>query len=335
MIGDGACSSTLKGQSILSGQQVLVTGGSGSFGQAFVRRALSDGASRVVVFSRSESKQAEMKAAFKDARLRFVIGDVRDYQRVYDACRGIDIVVHAAALKRVEVAEADPYEAIATNVSGSMNVARACTERGVLKAILLSTDKAAAPNTLYGSTKLAAERVWNGSNIYAAGTPTRFACTRYGNVMGSTGSVIPIWKNQMQDGEITVTDPRMTRFFMSMNAAVDLVLLAIREMRGGEIFVPKIPRTSIMDLAAAVAPNCRIVATGVRPGEKIHETLITEDEARNTHDCGGWYVIEPDSRTWADIGPLLYPRVPDGFSYRSDTTPQTLAAEDILTMVAA
>jgi UDP-N-acetylglucosamine 4,6-dehydratase/5-epimerase len=321
MKGDGAYSSTLKGQSI------VVLGGSGSFGQSFVRRALSVGASRVVVFSRSEAKQAQMKAEFNDSRLRFVIGDVRDANRVMDACRGVDIVVHAAALKRVEVCEMDPAEAVATNVIGTMNVARACIERGVKKAVLLSTDKAAAPNTLYGSTKLAAERLWNSSNVYSAGTPTRFACTRYGNVLGSTGSVIPIWRSQIPSGEITITDPRMTRFFMSMDAAVDLVCLALSEMRGGEVFVPMIPSTSIMELAEAVAPNCRIRAVGIRPGEKMHETLITEDESRNTHDCGSHYVIEPDSRTWGSVPPLPYPKVADGFVYRSDTASAIPPAE--------
>jgi UDP-N-acetylglucosamine 4,6-dehydratase len=328
--GDAATTSTS-----LSGRSVLIFGGSGSFGNAFVRRSLDLGAKRVVIFSRGEARQAEMKAELRDPRLRFLIGDVRDAGRVMDACRGIDVVVHAAALKRVEVCEADPNEAVATNLLGTMNVARACIERGVSKAVLLSTDKAAAPNTLYGSTKLAAERVWNASNVYSAGTSTRFACTRYGNVLGSTGSVIPTWRMQMTGGEITVTDARMTRFFMSMDEAVDLVALALEKMRGSEVFIPKIGRANILELARAVAPDCNVNLIGLRPGEKLHETLITEDESRSTYDCGTHYVIEPDSRSWGDVLPLNAPKVPEGFSYRSDTNPQGFSPDELRKLVAA
>lgn len=277
-----------------------------------------------------------MKAHLADERLRFMIGDVRDLHRVMDACRGIDVVVHAAALKRIEVCEADPNEAIATNVAGTINVARACIERGVRKAVLLSTDKAAAPNTLYGSTKLAAERAWNASNVYSAGLATRFAATRYGNVIGSTGSVVPVWREQARTtGEITITDPRMTRFFMTMDQAVDLVVMAIGDMRGGEVFVPKIPRMSIAQLADAVAPGCTWKRTGIRPGEKLHETLITADESRTTHDAGSHYVIEPPARTWGRVPPLPYPLVPEGFEYRSDTAPDVLDAGLVKELVAA
>lgn len=304
----------------LSGASVLVTGGTGSFGQAFVRRCLSDGARRVVVFSRGESKQAEMRAALADERVRYLIGDVRDANRVLDACRGVDVVIHAAALKRVETCEADPNEAIATNVDGTRHVARACVERGVKRAVFLSTDKAAAPNTLYGASKLAAERLWLASNAYAAGTPTRFAATRYGNVCGSTGSVIPLWRAQAARGEpLTVTDPTMSRFWMKMDEAVELVLLALHSMRGGEVIVPKIGAASILDLAEAVAPGSRFRGVGIRPGEKLHETLITEDESRTTYDAGTHFVIEPEGRTWGDVAPLTLPRVPVGFQYRSDT----------------
>jgi UDP-N-acetylglucosamine 4,6-dehydratase len=192
---------------VLAGKSVLVTGGTGSFANAFCRAALAADARRVIVYSRGEAKQAAMKVALPDERMRYLIGDVRDSHRIADACRGVDIVVHAAALKRVEVCEADPLEAIATNITGTACVARACIERGVERAILLSTDKAAAPETLYGSTKLTAERLWTQSNVYAAGTPTRFAATRYGNVASSTGSVIPLWKAQRVSGEVTVTEP--------------------------------------------------------------------------------------------------------------------------------
>jgi UDP-N-acetylglucosamine 4,6-dehydratase len=306
--------------STLAGRSVLITGGTGSFGRAFARKALADGASRVVVFSRDEAKQAAMRADNPDPRLRFFIGDVRDEARVVDACRGVDVVVHAAAMKRVESCEADPAEAVATNITGTRNVARACVANHVDRAVFLSTDKAAAPNTLYGMTKATAERLWNQSNVFAAGTQTRFSATRYGNVLGSTGSVVPLWRSQAERGEpITVTDPAMSRFWMEMSEAVDLVLLALREMRGGEVFVPKIGSSRILDLAEMVAPGSPLRTIGVRPGEKIHETLVTEDEARSTYDCGTHYVIEPESRTWGDVEPPPHPKVPAGFVYRSDS----------------
>lgn len=314
---------------------MLCTGGVGSFGQAFARRCLEDGARKVVIYSRDEAKQAAMKASFNDDRLRFLIGDVRDDERLMDACRGIDIVVHAAALKRVEVCEADPNEAVATNVSGTQNVARACIERGVEKAVLLSTDKAAAPNTHYGATKLAAERLWIRSNVYSAGTRTRFAATRYGNVIASRGSVVPLFREQAKSGVVTVTDTRMTRFWMVMDEAVDLVMLALREMRGGELFVPKIASGRIVDLATAVAPRCAVQEIGIRPGEKLHETLITEDEARSTYDAGSHYVVEPEGRSWGAVEALPYPRVPDGFVYRSDAHATRLSVDQLRQLVAA
>ena len=283
--------------------------------------------------SRGEAKQAAMAAEVGDQRVRYVIGDVRDPLRVLDACRGVDIVVHAAALKRVETCEADPNEAVATNIEGTRNVARACIERGVGRAVFLSTDKAAAPNTLYGATKLAAERLWTRSNVYAAGTPTRLAATRYGNVLGSTGSVVPLWQGQAQRGEpITLTSAAMTRFWMPMTDAVDLVLLALGEMRGGEVFIPKAGAAPVLTLARAVAPGCEVQEVGVRPGEKLHETLVTEDEARNTTDHGTHYRIQPD-RTWEDDADRPDRGVPEGFTYRSDTNPwqlDALALSDLL-----
>lgn len=306
----------------LEGKAVLVTGGTGAFGQAFVRYALNHGAAKVVVYSRSESKQAEMKAAIGDARMRYWIGDVRDRDRTEQACHGIDIVIHAAALKRVEVCESDPNEAIATNIQGTQNVARACISRGVSQAILLSTDKAAAPNTLYGSTKLVAERCWNGANIYSAGTTTRFSTTRYGNVAGSTGSVIPTWRQQALDGPISVTHAQMTRFLMSMDDAIGLVVLALSEMRGGEIFVPRLKGAGILQLAHAVLPKALVRVTGIRPGEKLHETLITESEARTTYDCDTHFVIEPETRSWGTVLPPSGSLVGLGFQYRSDTAPR-------------
>jgi UDP-N-acetylglucosamine 4,6-dehydratase len=276
-----------------------------------------------------------MKAAFHDDRLRFLIGDVRDEDRMLSVCRGIDIVIHAAALKRVEICEGDPDEAVATNVMGSQYVARACVERGVAKACFLSTDKAAHPNTLYGMTKAAAERVWLNSNVYAAGTATRFTATRYGNVLGSRGSVVPVWRQQATSGAITVTSGLATRFWMSMADAVDLVMLALREMRGGEIFVPKIGASSVSRLADVIAPTAEIRRVGLRPGEKMHETLVTEDEARNTYDAGDVYIIEPDERTWGEVTALPFPKVRSGFVYRSDDADLSLPIEELRRMVAA
>lgn len=320
----------------LAGRTVIVTGGAGSFGQAFVRRCLEDGARRVAVYSRDEAKQAAMSASFNDPRLRFMVGDVRDSGRLYWALRDTDIVIHAAALKRVETCEADPLEAVATNVEGSANVGRVAIERAVDRAIFLSTDKAAAPNTLYGSTKLTAERIWNGMNVYSAGTGTRFACTRYGNVLGSRGSVVPVWKEQaLCGGPIGITDPTMTRFWMPMSAAVDLVILALREMRGGEVFVPKIGAAPIKHLAEAVVPRHAWFQTGLRPGEKLHETLITADEARSTHDCGTHYVIEPAGRSWGDVAPLRAPLVQQPFEYRSDTNLHQLSIPALRELAAA
>ncbi len=317
----------------LTGKSILVTGGAGFFGKAFVRRALDDGASRIAVFSRDEAKHALMKSEFPEPRLRYLVGDVRDLSRITEATRGVDIVVHAAALKRVETCESDPNEAVATNITGTQNVAKACIKSGVSKAILLSTDKAAAPNTLYGSTKLCAERIWNGQNVYSAGTPTRFSVTRYGNVVGSTGSVIPTWRAQRPSGELGITESTMTRFFMHMDEAVNLVLLAIVKMRGGEIFVPKLKQARITELAKAFAPECSVRSIGIRPGEKLHEVLITEDEARTAHDCHSHFVIEPESRSWGNVPKLAYPKVPFGFEYRSITS-ENFSIEELRRLVA-
>lgn len=309
----------------LSGANLLVTGGTGAFGRAFVAHALTAGVRRVAVLSRDEAKQAAMALTLPDPRVRFLVGDVRDPQRMLDACRDVDLVVHAAAMKRVETCEADPWEATQTNVMGTMHLARACIERGVRRAVFLSTDKAAAPNTHYGCTKREAESLWLGSNVYAAGTGTRFACTRYGNVLGSTGSVVPLWRAQAARGEpLTITDPHCTRFFMRMSEAVELVSHALAALRGGETFVPKIGRAEILDLAEAVAPGHPTTTVGLRPGEKLHETLITEDEARRARDTGYCYVLEPATAPWESrsgapsIGETFTPGLGDTFTYRSD-----------------
>lgn len=316
-------------------RHILVTGGTGSFGRAFVRHVLDHGhPTSIRVLSRSESKQADMRAEFGDnARLRFLVGDVRDRDRVLDACRGVDTVIHAAALKRVDTAENDPIEAVRTNIDGTVSVARACVERGVEKAVFLSTDKASEPNTLYGGTKFVAERLWLASNVYSAGTVTRFSATRYGNVLGSTGSVVPLWRKQASGSEITVTDPAMGRFWMRMSDAVELVMLALTHMRGGEVFVPKIGAAPVGTLAQAVAPGCTFRVTGIRAGEKMQESLIGPDEARNAHDAGSCYIIEPATVTWATNRPgCPAPLVPPGFVYRSDTA-RSLSTEDLQEML--
>lgn len=329
----------------LAGRSVLVTGGTGTFGQAFARRALDDGAARVAIVSRSESKQAAMREILTDARLRFFIGDVRDESRMLDALRGVQDVVHAAALKRVETCEADPREAVATNISGTLNVARACAERGVERAVFLSTDKAAAPHTLYGASKMAGERLWLASNVYAGGRSTRFAATRYGNVLGSTGSVVPQWRALLATAGFlkpTITDVHCTRFWMSLAGAVDLVCAALAAMRGGEVFIPKIGSAPLVDLYRAVVESMGIVptddvptVTGLRPGEKLHETLVSADEARHTHDAGACYIIEPETRSWGEVERIAWPLVPEGFTYQSDAPDHRLANADLRRMISA
>ncbi len=300
----------------LVGKNLLITGGSGAFGTAFARLALDAGARRVAIFSRGEARQAAMRAAFgDDPRLRWFIGDVRSRDRLRDALRGVDLCVHAAALKRVEVCEANPDEAIATNVGGTLNVAHACIEAGVAKAVLLSTDKAAAPSTLYGLTKGAAERAWLAmQESYAAGTGTIFSASRYGNVIGSTGSVIPLWRAQMARGDaLTITDPNATRFLMTMDDATALVVRVLASMRGGETFVPSMSAASVREMAYALDAFAAFTEVGLRAGEKRHETLISADEALRTRDCGTYYVIEPATRPFTGVG------VADGFELRSDT----------------
>ena len=310
----------------------LITGGAGSFGQAFVRYLLSDPATaRVVILSRDEAKHAAMGAELNDPRLRFFVGTVCDSERLELAMRGIDHVVHAAAMKRVETCEDNPEEAYQVNITGTSKVARACMHAGVKRAVFLSTDKAAVPNTHYGATKMAAERLWCRWNVYTAGKDTRYAATRYGNVLGSRGSVLPLFHAQaLNGGPLTVTDPAMTRFWMTMDQAVALVALAFREMRGGEVFVPKIGGCTMADFAAELFPGVPVKSVGIRPGEKMHETLVGEDEIRTTYDHGTHYTIEPH-RTWEDAMPARGMKVGARFRYRSDT--QRILPGDLAEMV--
>lgn len=313
----------------LTNRSVLITGGTGSFGQAFARHALEVGASKVVILSRDELKQSVMRAELVDQRLRFTVGDVRDAGRVALAARGCDYVVHAAAMKQIPACEDHPIECKRTNVDGTEAVAMAAIEAGVRRAVFLSTDKAAQPNTHYGACKLAAERLWTQANVYAAGTRTRLVATRYGNVFGSRGSVVPLWAKQSPGGHITITDPDMTRFWMPLSRSVWLVELALREGRGGEVFIPKLGSCTMQDMANALHPDVEHRLIGIRPGEKMHETLVAEDEARCTYCYGDHYRIEP-ARSWEDAPcRMSASAMPAGWSYRSDTNPWKLTPEEI------
>jgi UDP-N-acetylglucosamine 4,6-dehydratase len=312
------------------GSQILITGGTGSFGRAFIQTVLSEhNPTRVVVFSRDELKQYEMRSEFQDDRIRYFIGDVRDRHRLTRALRGIDYVVHAAALKQVDTAEYNPFEYIATNIQGSQNVVEAALDSGVKKVIALSTDKASSPINLYGATKLVADKLFQSANNYAGSQDTRFSVVRYGNVLGSRGSVVPFFKELAAEGKpVPITDPRMTRFWISLPEAVKFVVSSFELMGGGEIFVPKIPSMKITDLAAAIAPNSSVVNSEIRPGEKLHEEMISEDDSRRSIELDDRYVILPTVAHWTFTGPEGK-SVPEGFSYRSDTNPQWLSIEDL------
>jgi UDP-N-acetylglucosamine 4,6-dehydratase len=317
-------------------QNVLVTGGTGSFGRKFIRILLDEfHPAKLIIFSRDELKQHEMRTAgFSQPVLRYFIGDVRDQPRLRRAFNGVDVVVHAAALKQVPACEYNPMEAIKTNILGSSNVIDAALDAGVKKVLALSTDKAVSPVNLYGATKLCAEKLFVQSNAYAAGMETRFACVRYGNVVGSRGSVVPLFLKQRANGKVTLTDERMTRFWISLEQGVRFVIRCIEQMRGGEVFVPKIPSMSVVDLAKAVAPEAELEVIGIRPGEKLHEVLISEDEARATVEMPDMYVVMPTERVWAshpfgfDWEALGKP-VPDGFRYASNNNPNWLSIEQI------
>jgi len=318
-------------------KNVLVTGGTGSFGRKFIEVMMKENPpARLIVYSRDELKQHEMRmAGFDHPNLRYFIGDVRDLPRLQRAFNGVDIVVHAAALKQVPACEYNPMEAIKTNILGSSNVVDAAIDAGVEKVLTLSTDKAVNPVNLYGATKLAAEKLMVQSNAYAGGMTTRFSCVRYGNVVGSRGSVVPLFIKQRETGEVTLTDDRMTRFWISLDQGVRFVIRCIEQMQGGELFVPKIPSMKMVDLASAIAPDARIRIIGIRAGEKLHEVLISEDEARTTVELEDMYVVQPAATLWfghywADIGDPL----PDGYHYASDNNSEWLSVDEIQSMVA-
>ncbi|MFW5748057.1 MAG: UDP-N-acetylglucosamine 4,6-dehydratase (inverting) [Chloroflexota bacterium] len=315
----------------LDDKNILVTGGTGSFGKQFIHTVLERyKPRRLIVFSRDELKQHEMRTSgFAHPALRFFIGDVRDPDRLRRAFNRVDIVVHAAALKQVPACEYNPMEAIMTNIMGARNVIDAALDTGVSKVLALSTDKAVSPVNLYGATKLCAEKLFVQSNAYSGGTGTIFSCVRYGNVVGSRGSVIPLFLQQRETGTITVTDTRMTRFWLTLQQGVDFVLNALERMQGGEVFVPKIPSMSILDLAEAIAPGCEIKNIGIRPGEKLHEALISEDEARQALDVGDMFVIQP-AHSWWKVGAWSHGKaLPPDFRYTSDTNAEWLTQDQL------
>lgn len=318
---------------ILKDKVVLVTGGTGSFGKKFTLKALELGVKKIIVFSRDELKQYEMKQEFRDERIRFFIGDVRDKNRLYRAFDGVDIVIHAAAMKHVDACEYNPFEAVKTNIHGAQNIVEAAIDCGVEKVIALSTDKACSPVNLYGATKLASDKLFVAANAYVGEKKTRFSVVRYGNVVGSRGSVVPFFKKIKHTGKLPITDERMTRFWITLDQGVQFVLDNLERMYGGEIFVPKIPSMKVTDLAKAIGPECEIDVIGIRPGEKLHEAMIMEDDARHTIEFDSYYVIQPELSWWSQEqlngGKLL----PDGFAYTSDNNTEWLTIEQLKDLV--
>ena len=315
---------------------VLVTGGTGSFGKTFAETILRDyQPKKLIIFSRDELKQHEMRIAGLDQpNIRYFIGDVRDLDRLRRAMYEVDVVVHAAALKQISACEYNPAEAIMTNVMGARNVIDAALDTGVHKVLVLSTDKAVGPTNLYGATKLCAEKLFVQSNSYAGNRDIRFSCVRYGNVVGSRGSVVPLFKEQRQNGQITVTDPRMTRFWITLDQGVKFVIRCIEQMHGGEVFVPKIPSTSILDMAKVLAPDAKIKEIGIRSGEKIHEALVSEDESRHTVEVDDMYVVQPAHQRWSRENHWGHGRpLPEGFSFTSDKKDNTLTLEETKNML--
>lgn len=318
----------------LEGKIILITGGTGSFGKAFVKRVLAtENPKTVRIISRDELKQHEFQQELNDPRANFFIGDVRDKDRLHRALHGVQVLVHAAALKQVPLCEYNPFEAIKTNTVGAMNVIDAAIDAGVEKVVALSTDKAVNPVNLYGATKLCAERLFIQGNAYSGGGNPRFACVRYGNVVGSRGSVVPIFLKQRRTGTLTVTHPAMTRFWITLEQGVELVLNAIAMMHGGEIFVPKLPSMKITDLAKIIAPDADVKITGIRPGEKIHEVLLTEEEVRHTVEVGNMYIVKPVFNFWNESNWSEGKPLPDDFRYSSSENSWWLRSEELKRMV--
>jgi len=317
----------------MKGLSLLLTGGTGSFGHAFTRTVLKSDIKRLIIYSRDEKKQHDMRQELDDDRLEFLLGDVRDLPRLRRAFeQDLDAVIHAAALKQIPATERNPDECIFTNILGALNVKNAAIDTGVKKVLALSTDKSSSPETIYGACKQVAEKVFIQGNSYVGkGRETRFSCTRYGNVIGSRGSVVEVWKQQRETGKITMTDPSMTRFWMTIEQAVELVLKALQKMKGGEVFIPILPSMRLGDLAEALAPDCVQEITGIRPSEKEHESLLSSTEARHSVRHDSLYIIYPEHNFWGQTGegePL-----PEGFSYSSDTNERFLTVEELRGMV--
>ncbi len=320
-------------KSQVENKTVLVTGGTGSFGKKFIKKALTLGVKKVIVFSRDELKQYEMAQEFTDPRVRFFIGDVRDKDRLYRAFDGVDIVIHAAALKHVGACEYNPFEAVKTNINGAQNIIEAAIDRGVEKVIALSTDKACSPVNLYGATKLASDKLFVAGNSYVGEKHTKFSVVRYGNVVGSRGSVVPFFKKMRDTGTLPITDERMTRFWITLEQGVQFVFDNLERMHGGEIFIPKIPSMKVVDLAKAIGPECKTEIVGIRPGEKLHEAMITEDDARHTLEYDNYYVIQPEFSWWSKENATGGKLLDEKFSYISNVNNQWLTVDELRDLI--
>lgn len=324
---------------MLSNKTILVTGGTGSFGHTFVPMTLARyNPKKLIIYSRDEMKQWEMAKKFQgDPRVRFFIGDVRDRERLYRALDNVDYVVHAAATKIVPTAEYNPFECVKTNVLGAMNLIDACIDKGVKRVVALSTDKASSPVNLYGATKLASDKLFVAGNSYAGGHDTRFAVVRYGNVMGSRGSVIPFFLSIKDQGELPITDERMTRFMISLEQGVELVWHAFEDMVGGEIYVKKIPSMKVTELARAIAPEARQKVVGIRPGEKLHEQMISPEDSFYTYEYPEHFKILPAIHNWDTTSERIKDgtKVPEGFEYASDNNTEWMSTEQLQAWVQA
>lgn len=318
---------------MLNNSTILITGGTGSFGNTFIPMTLEKyNPKKIIIFSRDEMKQWEMAKKFQgDSRIRFFIGDVRDKDRLYRALDGVDYVVHAAATKIVPTAEYNPFECIKTNINGAMNLIDACIDKGVKRVVALSTDKASSPANLYGATKLASDKLFVAGNSYSGGHDTRFAVVRYGNVMGSRGSVIPFFLSIKESGELPITDPRMTRFMITLEQGVELVWHAFDDMIGGEIYVKKIPSMNITDIAQAVAPDAKHKIVGIRPGEKLHEQMIGIEDAYYTYQYQEHFKILPNINGWENDPSRIKDgkKVEEGFIYASDNNPEWMSIAEL------
>lgn len=322
--------------SIFENKVVLITGGTGSFGNKCIEIILREhNPQSIRIYSRSEFLQMQMQQKFNDSRLRYLIGDVRDKERLSRAMDGVDIVIHAAALKQVPACEYNPIEAVKTNIDGSKNVINCALDNGVERVMAISTDKAVHPVNLYGATKMVAEKLFVQANAYAGDQKgTKFSCVRYGNVIGSRGSVVPLFKDQKLTGKLTITDERMTRFWITLEQGINFVINSVEIMQGGEVFIPKIPSMNITEIADAIAPKAEKEFTGIRGGEKLHEILLTEDEARHSREFDEYFIIDPENPSWGNENKILGGKqLPEGFRYSSDNNDKWLTKEELVKLI--